>query len=422
MMSFRAISRFLIATAVGCCSIPISNASAGSGDLLITTMAQDEARKIPDDNTAFFSRADRKVRFQLVKFSGDTTSEMLAGTSVTVIDPNGAKSTLTADAEGIATLNDAKPGLHAIVVTGENGHTALPIALREGNAPAVAANNAEVAAIPPVKLPLMDIDPSELVRITSSYLPPGMGGSYEDIDSQFVSSGETTQGLQYRVRLGDDGTLSGQVYSLLQNGLSTSGVEGTNILIYRGNNLVGRTVADQFGKFYVGGLRPGVYGLCGIGAGGYSAFGFEAYNAASVAQNGNGQTLVSIPNEATDLVSSVAMQSGSTLPVVLIPPSMVPAVVQQIRDAYPPTGDAFAGGAPISSGIPGSGFGGGAGPAGGFGGGAGAGFGGGAGAGIGGAGGLLGLAAIGGITAAVAGSKNNSSPNPVVGVATNGGM
>ncbi len=414
-MSFRAFSRFLIATAVGCCSIPISNAGEGNGDLLITTVTQDEARKIPEDNTAYFSRADRKVRFQLVKFSGDTTSDMLAGTSVTVIDPNGAKSTLTADAEGIATLNDARPGLHALVVTGENGHTALPIALREGNAPAVAANNAEVAAIPPVKLPLMEIAPSELVRLTSSYLPPGMNGSYEDTDSQFVSSGETTQGLQYRVRLGDDGTLSGQVYSLLQNGLSTSGVDGTNILIYRGNDLVGRTVADQFGKFYVGGMRPGVYGLCGIGAGGYCAFGFEAYNAAAVAQNGNSKTLVSIRNKSTDLVSSVAMQSGSTLPVVLIPPSMVPAVVQQIRDAYPPTGDAVVGGAPIGPAIPGSGFGGGAGagPAGGFGGGFGGGAAG-AGAGLGGAGGLLGLAAVGGIAAAAAGANNNNNRNNVV--------
>lgn len=414
MMSFRAISRFLIVTAVGCCSIPVSNARAGNGDRLITTVAQDEARQIPEDNTALFSRADRKVRFQLVKFSGDTNSDMLAGTSVTVIDPNGAKSTLTADAEGVATLNDAKPGLHALVVTGENGHTALPIALREENGPAV-------AAIPPVKLPLMEIAPRELVRLTSSYLPPDMGGSYEDIDSQLVSSGETIQGLQYRVRLGDDGALSGQVYSLLQNGLSTFGVEGTNILIYRGNNLVGRTVADQFGKFNVGGLRSGVYGLCGIGTAGYSAFGFEAYNAAAIAQNRNGQTLVSIRDEATDLVSSVAMQGGSTLPVVLIPPSMMPAVLQQIRDAYPPTGDAFIGDAPFGSTIPNGGFGGGAGPGGGFGGGAGGGFGGGAGGGFGGGGaGLLGLAAIGGIAAIAAGENNNNNNQP--GVATNGGL
>ena len=263
-MSFQVWSRLFTATAVIFCFA--SAASAVDGDRLVATSLQDEPRNIPEDNTAFFSRADRKVRFQLVKFSGDT-SDMLAGTSVTVIDPNGTKTKLTADAEGIATLEDASPGLHALVVTGEQGHTALPIALRESGV--AADDNAPAKVASSVKLPLMDIDPKELVRVTSSYLAPGMSGAYEDIDDTFVTTGQVTQGLQYRVRLGSEGTLEGQVYSMLRSGLTTYGVEGTNILIYRGNELVQRTIADQFGKFSVGGMVPGVYGLCGIGAGGF---------------------------------------------------------------------------------------------------------------------------------------------------------
>ena len=411
-MSFQVWSRLFTATAVIFCFA--SAASAVDGDRLVATSLQDEPRNIPEDNTAFFSRADRKVRFQLVKFSGDT-SDMLAGTSVTVIDPNGTKTKLTADAEGIATLEDASPGLHALVVTGEQGHTALPIALRESGV--AADDNAPAKVASSVKLPLMDIDPKELVRVTSSYLAPGMSGAYEDIDDTFVTTGQVTQGLQYRVRLGSEGTLEGQVYSMLRSGLTTYGVEGTNILIYRGNELVQRTIADQFGKFSVGGMVPGVYGLCGIGAGGYAAFGFEAYNAAAIAQMGNRQTLVSM----------TAMQAGSSLPVVLVPPAMVPAVVDQIRAAAPPVADGSGGGGPGAPGLGAPGAGGAPGGGGGAGAGApaGGGFGGGGaagGAGLGGAGGLLGIAAIGGIAAAAAGSNNNNNNDFVPAPATNGSL
>ena len=415
-MSFQVWSRLIAASAIVCCFVPA--ASAVDGDRLVATSLQDEPRNIPEDNTAFFSRADRKVRFQLVKFSGDR-SDMLAGTSVTVIDPNGAKTKLTADAEGIATLEDANPGLHALVVTGEKGHTAIPIALRELSVAAADQKDPAKAMTSAVKLPLMDIDPSELVRVTSSYLAPGMSGAFEDIDTTFVTTGQVSQGLQYRVRLGSDGTLEGQVYSMLRSGLTTYGVEGTNILIYRGNDLVQRTIADQFGKFTVGGMVPGVYGLCGIGAGGYAAFGFEAYNAAAIAQAGNRQTLVSM----------TAMQAGSTLPVVLVPPAMVPAVLEQIRAAAPFLGDGAVGGLGAPGfggpgGLGGPGAGGGALGGGGFGGGFGGAAGGAAG-GLGGAGGLLGLAAIGGIAAAVIGSDNNNNNDfvpPPATPATNGNL
>jgi len=408
-MSFKLWSQLFTATAILCCFVP--NAFAADGDRLIATSLQDEPRSIPEDNTAFFSRTDRKVRFQLVKFSGDK-SDMLAGTSVTVIDPNGIKTNLTADAEGVATLEDANPGLHALVVTGEKGHMAVPIALRESSFAAVDEKDPAKAMPLSVKLPLMDIDPREVVRVTSSYMAPGMSGAYEDIDNTFVTTGQVTQGLQYRVRLGSDGTLEGQVYSMLRSGLTTYGVEGTNILIYRGNVLLQRTISDQFGKFTIGGMVPGVYGLCGIGAGGYAAFGFEAYNAATIAQTGTRQTLVSM----------TAMQAGSSLPVVLIPPAMVPSVLEQIRAAAPPAGDGTGGvlgapglGAPGSFGAPGAG--------GGFGGGAlgGGGFGGAAG-GLGGAGGLLGLAAIGGIAAAVLGSNDDNNNDFVPAPATNGNL
>jgi len=381
-------------------------ASADENSTLVATVLQDEPRKIPEDNTAYFSRADRKVRFQLVKLSG-VGNEMLASTNVKVIGPAGEQAMLTADANGIATLENAKPGLHALVVAGETGHVAVPIALREQADGVVGANAVSAST---AKLTLMDIDPQEVVRVTSSYLSPEIGGVYEDIDSSFVSTADVSQGLQYRVRLGDEGTLDGQVYSVLRSGVSTAGVELTNVIIYRGNTLVARTTADQFGKFSVNQMAPGVYGLIGAGPAGYAAFAFEAYDAASVATaSQDRETLVSAREEVELAAFDNNMARGTMLPVLLVPPSMVPAVVEQIQLAGFVQGAEFVE-APLAAPMTPFGqapFSGAAGAGGGSGGGSGGGA---AGGGI---GGLLGIAAIGGIAAAAIAS-NDDDPSPII--------
>ncbi len=424
-MSIRHLAYLSLFLLLGLVSLP--TAQSANPQRLVATAIQDEARKIPEDNTAYFSRADRKVRFQLVKLSG-AEGQTLAGASVKVIGPSGEEAKLTADAEGIATLENAKPGLHALVVAGKDGHTAVPIALREESL-AQAADAAAMVSAPTVKLPLMDIDPKEVLRLTGSYLSPEMSGGYDEIDNDFVTTGEVSQGLQYRVRLGDDGTLSGQVYSLVRNGVSTYGVAGTNILIYQSNQLVSRTTADQAGKFYVPNMVPGVYGLVGAGPAGYAAFGFEAYQAATVAKLPNDKTLVSVRPSATELTAANNLAPGSVLPVLLIPPAMVPAVIEQIRAAGFPVGtgtDGVVADAGLSSPVPGIGQAPlGAGPGGAVGGGFGGGFGGGTGGvGLGGgAGGLLGLAAIGGIAAAAINADNNNNNGflgPLPGPSTNG--
>jgi len=394
--------------------------SAVEPSTLVATTLQDEPRKIPEDNTAYFSRADRKVRFQLVKLAG-VGNEMLAGTNVKVIGPSGEETVLIANNEGIATLEDAKSGLHALVIVGDKGHTAVPIAVREGDRPNV-DESMPANASASVKLAMMEIDPQEVVRLTSSYLTPTTDGTYDDIDTAFVADADVSQGLQYRVRLGDEGTLDGQVYSLVNSNVSTFSVEGTNLMIYRGDDLVVRTTADQFGRFTVNEMRPGVYGMVAAGPAGYAAFGFEAYEAAAVAGvDLNRETLVSVADSSDNLVATGAnMARGSVLPVLLIPPAMVPSTLLQIQNAAADLGIAGVDG--MNAGVPGGigsspiggapGVGGGFGPAG-----TGGGFGGGAAGGGGIAGGgfgpILGLAAIGGIAAAVIGNDDDNNDNQV---------
>jgi hypothetical protein len=395
--------------------------SSQAQERLTATTVQDEPRKIPEDNIAYFNRADRKVRFQLVKMSG-LEDQTLAGTKLTVIDSAGAEKSVVADKAGVATLNDAEPGLHALVVVGDEGHVAVPIALRE-EAPSDDPASAPMPSM--VKLAVTSIDPRDAVEFTTAYLPPEPTGSPEDIDSDLVSTGSAVPSLQYRIRLSSEGALSGQVYSLVRDGLSTSGVGNTNLAIYRGNQLVARPVADETGKFSVPNLAPGYYGILAAGAGGYAAFGFEAYDATTLASSqSQNQTFVSTRNDNLTFVNTQAGGSD-TLPVVLVPPSMLPGILDAIRAAGLSTApDGFAGvpgaGSPMSGVGPGAGGGvGGSGAGGGVGAGGGGGFGA-AGGGLGGAG-ALGLLAAGGAAAAIAASGDDNENNfvpPVVSPAT----
>ena len=364
---------------------------------LVTTAAQDEPRKLPKDITALVSRNDRRVRFELVKLAG-TAGQSLAGTSVTVIDASGQAKKLEADSTGIATLENASPGLVAVVIGSEQGHSALPVAIRESEE--VAAADAPVAPAPTVKLPLVQLPPLDVMKYASSAVPSPGSSSFGDIDTDFVSTGSVNVANDYRIRLSSDGRLTGQVMSLVRNGLSSYDVAGTNVMIFSGNAMVAQTVADAEGYFQINGVAEGVHGLVAVGPGGYAAFGFETYSPATIASSAasNGITLVSMAVQA----------DGDVLPVVLVPPAMVEPMVVSLEQSYGP----LLGGAGAVGGLGALGLAAPLAAAGGFGGGAGGAAAGGAGAGAGslGAIGLLGAA----IPAAVIASEANDDDEPGV--------
>lgn len=362
---------------------------------LVTTAAQDEPRKLPKDITALVSRNDRRVRFELVKLAG-TAGQSLAGTSVTVIDASGQAKKLEADSTGIATLENASPGLVAVVIGSEQGHSALPVAIRESEE--VAAADAPVAPAPTVKLPLVQLPPLDVMKYASSAVPSPGSSSFGDIDTDFVSTGSVNVANDYRIRLSSDGRLTGQVMSLVRNGLSSYDVAGTNVMIFSGNAMVAQTVADAEGYFQINGVAEGVHGLVAVGPGGYAAFGFETYSPATIAGSAtsNGITLVSMAVQA----------DGDVLPVVLVPPAMVEPMVVSLEQSYGP----LLGGAGAVGGLGALGLAAPLAAAGGFGGGAGGAAAGGAGAGSLGALGLLGAA----IPAAVIASEANDDDEPGV--------
>ncbi len=376
---------------------------------LVATVLQDEPRKLPKDITATLTRADRSVRFELVKLSGES-NQSLAGTTITVIDPNGESKRIKADEFGVATLEDATPGLNAIVIGGKQGHGAIPMAVREASTDAP-----ETGGPATLRLPLVDVKPKEVIKLARSARNNQPEVDYSDIDTNFVSTAGTSDSFGYRVKLGSQNELNGQVMSLIRNGMSSADVAGTNVMLYSRNRLVGQAVADQRGYFQIPNLAPVAYDLIAVGPGGYAAFAFEAYSAAEMSQT------TSTANVTLVSTSTAQPVSGDLLPVVLIPPPMVKQVVASLERSYGSlingggndASDGNAGlagsGAAAFSSLGAAGANAGTGPGGSSGGSAGGAS---AGAGAGGLGGLGGLGALGAAAAATAANSNGSSNSP----------
>ncbi len=369
---------------------------------LVKAVAQDSSPAFPEDNAATFHKSDPRIRLKLVRLDGSAGS--LAGSSVTVINPQGKSTQLTADSKGVVSLSKVTAGLHAVVVTGAAGHAAVPLMLRQDADDAAEPQSEDPSVVnnrpvTTVHLPVMPINPQEVLRVTSAFLPPSPATRpTSGLETLPTGEAQVAGAHLYHVQLGPDGRMEGKISSLTPASLA-----GINIMIYSGNQLVARSITDDQGRFMVQNLRPGAYGLIAAGQAGYVAFAFDA----DLADGG----LVRNANSANDLTLVSMLQPPGALPVQIIPQEMVPPVVDAIQDGTVP------GAEPVPPGVapvPGAGFAGGGGGGGGFGGG-----GGGLGAAGGGLGGAGGLLALGGIGAAVAiAASDDDSPIVVPPVAT----
>lgn len=285
--------------------------------LVATALLQDEPRRLPADNTALFAAAAKEVTIQL-DLLAEVDQASLADTLVTVVDEQGGKREFLADDSGKVMIKDAKAGPHAIVAANAESHGSILLNFRE------AAADADTA-IAATQMPILSINADALLPVVDQYLsnvsaPP----ADVKIDSEMVGAAAPRVG--YQVRLGDGGVLKGQVYSIVMGNSPGSDVAGTRIIIYKSGTPVAATNADSQGRFQFDGIRPGVHGLIAAGPAGYAAFAFTALAGDEVA----------MVNRDDELFVTAAMAEADILPVVLIPPSMVPAVVDTLREFYIP--------------------------------------------------------------------------------------
>lgn len=391
MRKFAKRASFVFLGLVGCVQSALAQQTpddASAPRLVATRALQDEPIKLPEDMTALFSNQDRRVRFQVVKLSSDER-QLFANKVISVINPEGQTQRVQTDSSGYASMDMASAGLHAVVVSEDSGHSAIPLAVRQ-----VSDDEAKAKA-KAVRIPLVDVDPSEVLAAVRSTVSSGNQGASSTIDRAIVDKAPIDDPFGYSVMLSNEGTLKGKVISLLTQPSNIS-VEGSQVTIFQNQNVVATALADANGGFELP-LAAGYYGLICTSQAGYAAFGFQARDESEVAANDQaaGYTLVS--------TRMVTMQSSgmSFLPVILVPQPMMDSVLQSVEEFYAP---------PLTSGVtPVTPFGGPAGFGGGLGGGVGGGAGAGAAGGLGGAGGLLGLAAAGGVAAAAIGANNNNN-------------
>lgn len=277
-----------------------------------------------DQATVYSNQASHRVELQLTGLT--TSADGVEGqTVVLLVDPEGVMTRVIADSTGKVVV-DAAPGLHAAFVLSRSGHAAIPFVVRE-----LAEGPAGGSSLAVIKIPAFNLGIGEVNRAANSFLPPFSDASWaESLNRPLIESGQVIPTQLYRVSLGADGMIEGQIFPLTVPEVFAKKVGGTNVLIHQDGKVIARAIADAQGRFYVKKLQPGVYGLIAAGTVGYAAFGFEAVSGRAetglnAALSNGSHTLVSFVKNLTAAETLIAaVSTGTILPVTPIPTGLIP--------------------------------------------------------------------------------------------------
>ncbi|QDV61724.1 hypothetical protein Mal65_08510 [Crateriforma conspicua] len=345
--------------------------------LVANVVVQDEPMRLPKDNTVAFT--SRAPRIQLdVQYLADIGSP--SETQLTVVTPNGSTQELTPDGNGNFVLSNPVSGLYAVVAKTATAIASIPFYAKQvGNLDGI--SNADNTVTVPV-IPDGRAVNDRLVEQYVSYTEPK---SVDPIRYDYDESDDHG----YQVRLSENGRLPGQIIIPSDRPNTRGLLAENNVFLIRNGVRLQSVVSDARGQFALAGLSPGVYGIVAAGPAGYTSFSFEALPTDSFASDNTVDSM----QDAGFVAANAAAEPASVLPVVMVPPELVPSVVEaQRRDdllgadgVFPAEG--------VGTPVAGSGAapaGGGFGPGGSYGGG----YGGGGGGGFGDLSGLLGLAGL----------------------------
>lgn len=247
---------------------------------------------------------------------------------VLVVHPDGATERVLANEEGRFPFQ-ASEGLHAAYCLGASAHAAVPFVVRyEAELPSNA-----IGVPARLTLPTFALEFGRVKRASNSYLPPLSNRlAPPALDRTLLETGRIIPSRRYRVNLGPEGLLQGQLFPLMPADDFSRRVAGTTVLIHRDGELVARAATDATGWFEVQNLEPGTYGLIAAGNVGYTAFAFEAVERLddSFASRGSSpatsRTLTSsgMANGSFSDRLIKAVADGDVLPVTPIPAAWVP--------------------------------------------------------------------------------------------------
>ncbi len=355
-----------------------------------TAMA-DSRTPLPADHSITMQPGGQ-VTLQLDVPAGENR-QVLSYATVTLVDRHGAARKFQADNHGIVQLTGVSAEPYAVIASNGNAYGSTLFVVRQAQSGAVAST--------PAKMTLAHVNSNKLMPWMDQYVKqfsqksPGQLGSVADeVPSSSVTAG-------HRIQLSEGGVLKGNLVSVLSYDAVNSDLRGTEVVLMQKGIAVGKAYAEPNGDFEFRGVRGGAHGIVAAGPAGYATLAFEAVDASDVAMKRDSDH---------QFVSVMSKDTSSLLPIVMVPPAMIPGVIDPFGvsvlsdeetnkatelTAAPGQGTGiFSGG----GGIGGGGIGGG-------------GIGGGAGAGAGGLGGLGALGALGAaiaIPAATSGSDNDS--------------
>jgi len=337
---------------------------------------------------------DGSIQGKVVLPQADGTVIAVSTAIVALADAKGEARTEKANENGEFTFADVEPGVYTVLTRGAKDVCAI-VALH------VMAHDDEKAAglTSGIEVSAGRVDFSSVNSNLIRYLPPRQFGenvvSVDNVDVNAISN--TVAGAAVHRVKQTDGGMVGQIYAAGSVGNALSPSREANVFLFQDGIEIERMTTDTSGRFEFVAVEPGVYALMVVGNSGSGLVGFELVgeNNRSFAANRSGnETLVTTMQDgvATQFILQLAPSDG---------------IVDNFQNMGSiqgdVTSDVLIDEQVIGEEVIDDGFGT---PMGGGGGGA-SGGGGGAAGGGGGAGGLLGLAAVGGVAAAIAVGSDN---------------
>ncbi|MDA8745562.1 hypothetical protein N9N28_13095 [Rubripirellula amarantea] len=312
MNRFFTFSKFGLAL-VACLAIPRVALSVDSLDSSGIQPVNIDRNLIPADNVAFIS-ASQEVRVQLELLASLGRDLLSAKTIVTIVRPSGESEVIQLGDQSQVTIQNVQPGPHAIVASGGGVFGAMLYYFHNQNVDDLQSEAKEALDFPASKMTLLRVRDEDLRGSIDRIRGLSTSNTIKNLE---VSVG---QSHDHSFTLGDNGLLSGQLVSVDDS----ASLSGTQVQLFQDGVFVSSTQTLEDGTFKFVGLRQGVYGLVASGNAGYSAFSFDAVGSGSIAskQNFVSETFVN------------QMQSGASLPVVVVPPPFTAPVVSSSQDEY----------------------------------------------------------------------------------------
>ncbi len=308
----------------------VAPADAGSSRKLAR---QDIGRRLPTENIVHISNVNPTLQLQLETFS-TRESKNFPRTAVTLIDDEGNVREFTTDKDGQVTIDKIRAGLYGVAAFNDYSHASTVFAFRyrehEIQEDSLFEDDLgrDFAEQPPAsaRLVMATAIGEKLSPLVTQNLinDPSVPSSAVDLNVVAQRSGLIP--FDYRAQLGKGGVLRGQLITVMRPTSRYSALQDTRITVTKNGIPVATATANALGQFQVGGLRPGTHGLVVAGRYGYAAFAFEAIDNESMATDR--QPSHQFVSEAMDF-------DGTILPVALVPPTMIPAILTAIHEHFP---------------------------------------------------------------------------------------